>query len=155
MSGIERHLLEDEPVAGSFEGQEWSWLVTDNRLMKHRSGPHGSEEFYDVSLEEISGVGLLNKGRDRGYLMACIVSVIMAVIFLFLAILDSILISVTLLLAVAAVIFYIVYLNSAEARFQFRGPGLLSKESDAWRIKTTDVDEREFTDFVKTVREQL
>lgn len=143
--------MNDEDVLAFCTTDYWAWVCTNKRAMKYRQGGGGAEQLHDLSFSEITGISLVNTGRNDklgGY------GVIALIGGIFLLISELAVVS-PLLLAIGAYLIYR-WINSETAYFQFRGSGLLQTEGNDWRIDQTAADDPgQVQEFVRTVRSQL
>lgn len=65
---IKSYILDGESVQSHTSSPFWTWICTDQRFIKYRSGNGTREDFHDISLSEISGITYENKGRKDGLL---------------------------------------------------------------------------------------
>lgn len=142
---VKSHLMENEEVLDYCMTENWAWAATNERLLKYRQSGRGGETLSDLSYEEISGINLRNKPRDRRYLIA-------GIGIMLLGGLSGDTGGFFLSLLIGAVPLWIWYTSEA-SYFEFRGSGLLQEESEAWRIHNSA--DGNATEFVKAVRSRL
>jgi hypothetical protein len=153
---IEAHIMEDEEVLASYRTEYWGWVCTDRRVIKYRSGEDdGTEQLHDVSYDEITGISMVNSGRNSSYAVGA--GVFTAVGFIGLLIGGNLSILIFLLGIAAGILLYITWKNSPRSYFGLRGVGLVSQEPEKWQINQPEATDKstEIQEFVKTVRSQL
>ena len=151
---IEPHLMSNETVLKYCNTENWIWVSTDQRVLKYREGKRGSEELHDLSYDEITGISLVNTGRNNSLRIFGSLTILAGAIYFIYVSWPGRVWGILF----AAIGSYLLYrwMNSEESYFEFRGSGLLDTESDQWKIRETDADDPdEIRDFVTTVRGQL
>lgn len=148
---VEPYLMNDEDVLAYCTTDYWAWVCTNRRVVKYRQGSGGAEQLHDLSFGEITGISLVNTGRNDtlgGYGV--------------IAVLGGLLLTVSefpvLSIVPVGIGVYLLYrwMNSEEAYFEFRGSGLLQTEGKQWRIDQTAADDPDqVQEFVRKVRSQL
>jgi len=152
---VKNHLIEGETAVDAYMSKNWAWVLTDSRLLKYRKSDSGATQFYDISLSEISGIGLENTGMNEWWLFGGILLTILGIVAGsgFLGVGSPILLAVFWTGAAGC---FIIWWQSDKIRFQFRGSGLIAEEPDRWKINASDVENwDEAREFVKSVRGQL
>jgi len=147
---IKPHLMNDEQVLTYCSTKYWMWVCTDKRVIKYKQTSSGAEALHDLSFSEISGISLINTGRDDrlgGF-------GILGALFGLLVFTESPEIGILSLVVGGVLLYY--WLNSESSYFEFRGTGLIRKEPDKWRINESAAeDPDEVREFVRTVRSRL
>jgi hypothetical protein len=142
--------MDGERVLTYCSTKYWIWVCTDKRVIKYKQGSGGAEALHDLSFREISGISLVNTGRNDwigGF-------GILGALFGLLVLLESPELGVLSLVVGGGLIYY--WLNSESSYFEFRGTGLIRKEPEKWRIdEAAAEDPGEVREFVRTVRSQL
>lgn len=141
---ISNHLMGNESIQASCLDNNFTFYITDKRVLKYKSGgTFKNEVLHDISFGEISSLSLLKEGASLLWAIFGIV--------LLLSGLGGVN-SMYLLLAGSLMILYA--FSKRKSYFQFKGSGLLSDETEAviWRINTRA---RDVEKFVQTVRSAL
>jgi len=153
--GIKKHLTSDEDVLDHCTTDYWAWVCTNKRIIKYRSDGGQNERLDEISIGEITGISLVNSGRDEtllGYLVFCIIGALGS---LFAAIsFDPVFWIGVLILAGVAYKLHNKWKDSAEGYFELKGTGLIRQEPKKWRIQSGGNTD-EVQSFVKTVRENI
>lgn len=150
---LEKHLMSGEDVLEFCTTDYWTWVCTDQRVLKFKQGKSGGEQLHDISFDEISGISYTNRGRnDRlgGFGGVAIVGSI----GLMVALPPASIIGLPLL----GLGIYLMYRwwTSPGSFFAFRGSGLVQENPEQWRIQEDAADDsEEIREFVMAVREQL
>lgn len=147
---IKPHLMNDERVLAYCSTKYWIWVCTDKRVVKYKQGSSGAEALHDLSFGEISGISLINTGRNDWIGGFGILGALFG-LFIFT---ESPEIGILSLVIGGGLIYY--WLNSESSFFEFRGTGLIRKEPEKWRLNESAAeDSDEVRKFIRTVRSQL
>jgi hypothetical protein len=150
---IQKHLLDGEDVEDRFVGNSWAWVCTDQRLLKHREKGAG-EELRDISYEEISGISLTHQGRNKAYLAAAGVLVLLGILPYLVAIPTAPSLSIFAVLLAGVPIY--LWTRSESSYFEFQGSGIIQQNPSEWRIDKTSIeDEQRLNEFIQSVRGRL
>lgn len=151
---IEPHLMDGEDVLEYCTTDYWSWVCTDQRVVKYKQGSNAAEQLHDISFSEISGISLVSRGKNDRTGIGGILSLILGFVMVASAIQLFVLLGFILFLLGI----YLMYRwwTSEASYFEFKGGGLIQSEPEQWRINDEAADDSDSVrEFVKTVRSQL
>jgi hypothetical protein len=150
--------MEDENVLDYCTTDYWAWVCTDRRVMKYREGSGTAEQLHDISFDEISSISLVNTGRNDKLGGYGIFTIVVGGLLAMFNYSPSSWSSFVVLMLSALVGGFLLWkwANSEKSYFVFKGSGVISENSEEWRIDQTDADNSdEIREFTKTVRGQL
>ena len=139
---ISDHLMSNESIQASCVDNNFTFYVTDKRVLKHKTGgTFKNEVLHDISFNEISSLSLLKEGASLKWAILGVVLV-----------LSDLWGVSSMYLIVAGVIMILYAFSKRKNYFQFKGSGLLRDKEEAmiWRINS--VGARDVKSFVQTVR---
>lgn len=142
---ISDHLMVNESIQASCLDSDFTFYITDKRVLKYKSGgTFKNEVLHDISFGEISSLSLLKEG-------ASLLWALFGVVLVFSDLLGVS--SMYLVLAGGIMILYA--FSKRKSYFQFKGSGLLRDKEEAiiWRINS--VGARDVKNFVQTTRAAL
>lgn len=149
---------EQESVLEHTSTPFWTWVCTDERLIKYRSGSGTKEQFHDISFSEITAISYVNTGRKDNLLVYSIGASLIGLLFFYIGydFGESLLYLLALSAIIAGGILFYLWWHSDDSYFEFRGGGLIRSEQSKWRVKgVSSEDTKETQNFINTVRRQL
>ena len=156
---VESYLTDGEIVNEQCTINNWTWVITDKRILKYRDGGGTKEEMHDISIDEISSIRVVRTERDEENLIASgvlgIGAGVIRVAGASLPILNSgnamILAGLCLILAI---VLFLAWLSSDEGEIELKGDGILAESNGAWTAKIPSEENYEKIELiVKAVRE--
>lgn len=152
---IKSHLLTGEEVLGHCSTKYWTWICTEQRLIKYKQGKGESEQLHDLSFDQVAGISLVNEGRDMQYLIGAGVALVLGIIVSSVLGEPEVVIGILVTLTVSGVLTAAWY-DSDNSHITFKGGSIIQQEPEQWRIQENAAeDPDEVREFVKTVRERL
>lgn len=153
---FKKHLMEDENVLDYCTTDYWAWICTDRRVIKYRQGSGSAEQLHDISFNEISSISLVNTGKNDALGGYGVFSMIIGFVFGVFILGSQPGLMIFLLSVLLGGYLLWKWMNSEKSYFVFKGSGVISENSEEWRIDQTDADNSdEIREFTKTVRAQL
>ena len=145
---IEAHLMDDEEVKQWCITDQWSWVATNQRIIKYRESGSTLSDLHDLSYDEISAISLTKDEQQEVAGLGILLMV--AGYFLF----DHHQLGAIVSGAIGALMVLGWMFTEGSSHFEFRGNGLLEKEPNQWKLKA-DAHPDDAREFVKAVRSQL